>query len=89
MSDARNERQFPTEAEAVAFQEGVEMVNDSSIRDLQVEPRGVMWVVSWTDEDSYSYVEHGSIPTAQEEQLQRESDERAAFNDRLENMRDG
>lgn len=46
------EFEFKTEAEAEAFRDGVEYVNDSAIEFCGIHFGGMMWVASFRDEDS-------------------------------------
>ena len=45
------EMHFETEAEADAFKQGVEWVNDSAICVERIQHRSGSWVVEMTDED--------------------------------------
>jgi hypothetical protein len=46
------EKRFPTRAEALAFVEGVEWVNDSAVKVLSVNQDGEEWVVLLEDQDA-------------------------------------
>jgi hypothetical protein len=48
----RRHRSFATQAEAQAFIEGIELVNDSAIDNIHARAIGSGFVVSWTDEDA-------------------------------------
>ena len=51
MTERNTSRPFDTEAEAWAFREGAEMVNDSAITDLDVTGTGP-YIVTWHDTDN-------------------------------------
>ena len=47
-------RSFTTAAEAQAFREGLDYVNDSAIEVVDVVQRGDGWVVQFTDSDGHN-----------------------------------
>jgi hypothetical protein len=51
-SEHRQSRSYSTEAEAWAFLDGVEMVNDSAITDLTVTGGSGPYHVQWADSDA-------------------------------------